>query len=100
MTMQKKQTTSKPHSPLGYAGSWATDFDPSALAERLLTVGEAARMLHVCRSTVYNLVRCGDLPGIRLRRVLRLRLEDVRRHLQRLAWRARRIKRARGTVGK
>ncbi len=43
----------------------------------LLTVGEAARRLHISRSFVYELVHRGLLPIVRIGRALRFRPEDV-----------------------
>jgi excisionase family DNA binding protein len=40
--------------------------DASALNEPLMTADEAARLLHVPRSTVYELVRSRGLPHVRI----------------------------------
>lgn len=40
--------------------------EPSLLAEPLLTADEAARLLHVPRSTLYELVRSRGLPHVRI----------------------------------
>ncbi len=44
---------------------------------QLLTVNQAARRLNISRSAVYALIDRGDLPAIRLGRVIRFRPEDV-----------------------
>jgi excisionase family DNA binding protein len=79
--MRKKQTTSKSLPPFGYAGSRARDFDPAASAERLLTAGEVARVLRVSRSTVYDLIRGGSLPAVRVGDVLRVRTRAVQAYV-------------------
>jgi excisionase family DNA binding protein len=40
--------------------------DPQLLAEPLLNADQAARLLHVPRSTLYELVRSRDLPHVRI----------------------------------
>lgn len=45
--------------------------DPQLLAEPLLDASEAARLLRVPRSTLYELVRSRGLPHIRIGRTLR-----------------------------
>jgi excisionase family DNA binding protein len=45
--------------------------DPQLLAEPLLDAGEAARLLRVPRSTLYELVRSRGLPHVRVGRTLR-----------------------------
>ena len=47
------------------------------LAEPLLDANEAARLLHVPRSTLYELVRSRGLPHIRLGRTLRFTRADL-----------------------
>lgn len=45
--------------------------DPQPLAEPLLDANEAARLLRVPRSTLYELVRSRGLPHVRVGRTLR-----------------------------
>ncbi len=45
--------------------------------ERLLTIGEVARILHASRSFVYALLRSGELPSFSLRRLRRIRATDL-----------------------
>jgi excisionase family DNA binding protein len=40
--------------------------DPHALTEPLMTADDAARLLHVPRSTLYELVRSRRLPHVRI----------------------------------
>ena len=54
--------------------------------DRLLKVGEVARMLRLSRSAVYNLIWRGLLPHVNLacetRRVPRVRLTDLKEFLR------------------
>ena len=47
------------------------------LAEPLLDANEAARLLHVPRSTLYELVRSRGLPHVRIGRALRFTRRDL-----------------------
>lgn len=47
------------------------------LTEPLLDANEAARLLHVPRSTLYELVRSRGLPHVRVGRGLRFTREDL-----------------------
>jgi excisionase family DNA binding protein len=47
------------------------------LSEPLLTAEEAARLLHVPRSTLYELVRSRHLPHVRVGRGLRFTRADL-----------------------
>jgi excisionase family DNA binding protein len=58
------------------AGDWLE-------TDRLLTVLEVARILHVSRSLIYWLIERGDLPTVRIRRALRFRPEDVQAYIHR-----------------
>lgn len=51
--------------------------DLQQLAEPLLDANEAARLLHVPRSTLYELVRSRELPHVRLGRALRFTRHDL-----------------------
>jgi excisionase family DNA binding protein len=54
--------------------------DSRLLAEPLLDANEAARLLHVPRSTLYELVRSRGLPHVRIgRRGLRFTRADLAR---------------------
>lgn len=54
--------------------------DAGLLAQPLLTADEAARLLHVPRSTVYELVRSRSLPHVRIgERGLRFTRTDLER---------------------
>ena len=50
-----------------------------ALTEPLLTAEEAAQLLHVPRSTLYELVRSRHLPHVRVGRGLRFTRNDLGR---------------------
>ncbi len=53
---------------------------PQSLSEPLLDANQAARLLHVPRSTLYELVRSRGLPHVRIgRRGLRFTREDLAR---------------------
>ena len=54
--------------------------DAPILTESLMTADEAARLLHVSRSTLYELVRSRGLPHVRIgRRGLRFTRADLAR---------------------
>lgn len=50
-----------------------------ALTEPLLTAEEAAQLLHIPRSTLYELVRSRHLPHVRLGRSLRFSRNQLAR---------------------
>jgi excisionase family DNA binding protein len=50
-----------------------------SLEEPLLNADEAAQLLHVPRSTLYELVRSRHLPHVRVGRSLRFAREDLAR---------------------
>jgi excisionase family DNA binding protein len=51
--------------------------DPPLLSEPLMTADEAARLLHVPRSTLYELVRSRGLPHVKVGRALRFTRADL-----------------------
>lgn len=53
--------------------------DTRGLTEPLLNADEAAQLLHVPRSTLYELVRSRHLPHVRVGRGLRFTREDLGR---------------------
>ena len=54
--------------------------DAPILTESLMTADEAARLLHIPRSTLYELVRSRGLPHVRIgRRGLRFTRADLAR---------------------
>jgi len=53
--------------------------DLQQLAEPLLDANEAARLLHVPRSTLYELVRSRGLPHVRIGRTLRFTHANIER---------------------
>ena len=50
--------------------------------ESLLTAREASQVLHINRYLIYRLVRDGDLPAIRVGRMVRFRPEDLREWIE------------------
>ncbi len=53
------------------------------MSERLLfTVNELCESLRISRSTVYRLLRNGDLPAVRVSGCIRFRREDVDRFIE------------------
>ncbi len=49
--------------------------------DRLLTIVEVARILHVSRTLIYWLIGRGDLPTVRIGHALRFRSEDVQAYI-------------------
>lgn len=52
------------------------------LQEILLKPAEVARILNVSRSMVYQLIRSGDIPVIKVRSVLRIRPADLQSYIK------------------
>ena len=46
--------------------------------ERLLTAREAAEVLRINRYVLYELARCGEIPAVRIRRMVRFRPEELK----------------------
>jgi excisionase family DNA binding protein len=57
----------------------AVDRDPASLAEPLLTADDAAGLLSVRRSWVYDAVRDGRLPCVRVGKHVRFLRSDLER---------------------
>jgi excisionase family DNA binding protein len=53
--------------------------EPKLLANRMLTAQELATYLRVNRSTVYRLLKKGELPGFRIGSEWRFRIDEVDR---------------------
>jgi excisionase family DNA binding protein len=53
-------------------------------ARLLLTVEEAADMLHIGRSKAFDLIRCGELESIKIGRLRRVPIDAVRAFMVRL----------------
>jgi excisionase family DNA binding protein len=47
------------------------------MVDKLLTIHEVAEILQVSKAFAYRLVRQGDIPSVRLGRLVRVRQEDV-----------------------
>lgn len=48
---------------------------------RLLNIREVAEILHVSRTLVYSLLQKGDIPSVRIERMIRVRPEDLERYI-------------------
>jgi len=83
MPRRKVQSTLSANPPYGYADAPAGARPRRAQAAALLRIGEVAQMLRVGRTTVYYLIRCGDLAAVRVTRLLRVRTQDVARYIRR-----------------
>ena len=55
--------------------------DP-AVPKAALSTREAARYLNISLPTMYRLLKAGELPYLRIGRILRFRLEDLDRFLE------------------
>ena len=51
--------------------------DTTYLPATLLKPKEAARMLNISRSLVYQLIRSGDIPVVRIKSTVRIRASDL-----------------------
>ena len=49
---------------------------------RMLTAGEAARILRLSKDRVYRLAKAGEIPSVRVGRSVRFRESDLREYLQ------------------
>ena len=54
----------------------------TALRSELLTVRELQQLLKLGRNTVYELLRSGEIPCVRLGKQIRIRRVDVDAYLQ------------------
>ena len=54
----------------------------------LLTVEEAARQLRVGRTTMYALLRQGDIPSVRIGQLRRVRADSLREYVNQLTQQA------------
>jgi excisionase family DNA binding protein len=52
--------------------------ETTTVPQLLLTVEEAARVLRLGRTTVYNLIRAGDLDSVRIGRARRVPMDALR----------------------
>ena len=50
--------------------------------DRLLTAQEMADVLHVSKATAYNLMQRGEIPSVRMGRLVRVRLGDLERYIR------------------
>ncbi len=63
------------------------DSQSGALAGRLFTVEEVCEVLGMGKSWVYQRLRSGEIPSIRLGRVLKVKQEDLEEYLENQRWR-------------
>jgi excisionase family DNA binding protein len=70
--------TTKSSSKFGVQGS---SLDQSSVMEQLLNGEDVANILQVSKSFAYQLIRCGDIPSVRLGRAVRVRLQDLERFI-------------------
>ncbi len=49
---------------------------------RLLNTREVAEILHVSRTLVYSLLKRGDIPTVRIEKLIRVRQADLERYIQ------------------
>jgi excisionase family DNA binding protein len=60
---------------------------PSRLKdEELITIKEALRILHISRSSLYRMIRRGELHGVRIGHAVRIRAEEVQALLRGARW--------------
>jgi excisionase family DNA binding protein len=60
----------------GRQGKWRDEDE-----DQLLTVGEVCGAMRVSNMTVYRLIKCGELPAIRLGKTYRVLESEVERYL-------------------
>src|SRR5574340_804929 len=72
MSMHDDEATNRRPPIRRRAGSRAADSVPLTRAERLLTVREVARMLCVSPTSVYMMIRRGELRAVYVRQMVRL----------------------------
>jgi excisionase family DNA binding protein len=67
------------------ANPWAASISPQSEdpATLLLTLGEAARLLRVCKRTVERMASAGDLPVVYVGRLPRIPRAELMRWLER-----------------
>ena len=49
---------------------------------KLLLAGEVAKILQISRSKAYNLIRCGELPSVRIGTSVRVPEDDLKAYIQ------------------
>ena len=55
---------------------------PTPADDALITVAEAARKLKVSRGLIYQMIHRGELAGVAIRRVVRVRADDLDRLIE------------------
>ena len=79
MMKHKARSPRKPNAPFGPTGSRRKKGKAPFLAESLLSVREVAELLTVSRNSIYYMIASGDLPIVRLGRLVRVPVEEVQR---------------------
>ena len=51
------------------------------MTEKLLTPSEVQQLLHISKSTLYRLIRSGQLPSVRVGGVYRIRMSEFEKYL-------------------
>jgi excisionase family DNA binding protein len=51
------------------------------MEDHLLNIREVAEILHVSRALVYSLLKRGDIPTVRIERIIRVRPGDLERYI-------------------
>ena len=55
---------------------------PDQAQERLLKAVEVAEVLNISRALTYQLLKCGDIPSIRIRSAIRVLPKDLEKYIQ------------------
>ena len=61
------------------------DMETTAPTKLLMSAEEAARALGIGRTRMFELIRSGEVPSIKLGRSRRIRPEDLEQYVERLA---------------
>ena len=56
--------------------------DNENINDRLLTADELVEFLHVSKATAYNMMQRGEIPSVRMGRLVRVRLGDLERFIR------------------
>ena len=56
--------------------------DNENINDRLLTADELVEFLHVSKATAYNLMHRGEIPSVRMGRLVRVRLGDLEKFIR------------------
>ena len=56
-------------------------YETKRMVDRLLKPEEVAALLGISRSLIYHLMQIGEMPSIRIRRVCRVRQQDLEAYI-------------------